>query len=161
MSDVHLVSIGGGAISLTHRPKLKDFSTLHAEGVTHVVTLLAETEGARQLGEAATRAGLGWIWVPFHGGAVPAPERTQDLRQVLRQLSAIVEGGGKLVIHRSAGIHRTGMFGYALLRQLGLSAEAARARLAELRQVTAEGVGPDRLAWGDALVEPQACSELE
>ncbi|NNC15830.1 hypothetical protein HJC22_08825 [Corallococcus exiguus] len=77
---------------------------------------------------------------------------------MLRQLSAIVEGGGKLVIHCSAGIHRTGMFGYALLRQLGLSADAARARLAELRQVTAEGVGPDRLAWGDAMVEPWSCT---
>jgi protein-tyrosine phosphatase len=153
MSDIHLVSIDGGAIALTHRPKLKDLSALRAEGVTHVVTLLAENEGARQIGEATTRAGLGWIWVPFHGGAVPAPERAQELRQVLHQLRDLVVHGGKLVIHCSAGIHRTGMFGYALLRQLGLSAETSRAKLKELRQVTAEGVGPDRLAWGDTLAE--------
>ena len=48
----------------------------------------------------------------FLGGAVP------------------VEGGGKRGLHCSAGIHRTGMLGYALLRQLGLSAEAARSNTA-------------------------------
>jgi protein-tyrosine phosphatase len=159
MSDIHLVPVGAGALALTHRPKLKDFPALRAEGVTHVITLLAENEGARQLGEAATRAGLGWIWVPFHGGAVPDAARTDELRQVFRELRELVAAGHSLLVHCSAGIHRTGMFGYALLRQLGLGAEAARAKLMELRQVTAEGVGPDRLAWGDALAEPVASQE--
>jgi hypothetical protein len=44
------------------------------------------------------------------------------------------------------------MICYALLRLLGLPADNARAKLAELRGVTAEGVGADRLAWGDTLV---------
>jgi hypothetical protein len=46
---------------------------------------------------------------------------------------------------------RTGMFGYALLRRLRLLADGARTVLAELRAVTAQGVGADRLAWGHAL----------
>jgi protein tyrosine/serine phosphatase len=66
-------------------------------------------------------------------------------------LCELIAAGGRLVVHCSAGIHRTGMFGYALLRQFGLDPEVARAKLAELRQVTAHGVGPDRLAWGDRL----------
>ncbi len=45
------------------------------------------------------------------------------------------------------------MLGYALVRQCGLDQEAARAKLAELRQATADGVGPDRLAWGDRLAD--------
>jgi protein-tyrosine phosphatase len=153
MSDIKLVPIGAGALALSHRPKLKDFPTLRAEGVTHVVTLLAENEGASQLGNAATRAGLDWIWVPFHGAGVPDAARSSALRQVLRELRDLIRAGNKLFIHCSAGIHRTGMFGYALLRQLGLSEAAARAKLADLRQLTAEGVGQDRLAWGNALVE--------
>jgi len=33
----------------------------------------------------------------------------------------------------------------------GTDREAALEKLAELRQVTADGAGADRLAWGDAL----------
>jgi protein-tyrosine phosphatase len=66
-------------------------------------------------------------------------------------IAAAIARGGKVVVHCSAGIHRTGMIGYALLRQLGLSADAAREKLSALRSVTAEGVDSDRLAWGDSL----------
>jgi hypothetical protein len=43
------------------------------------------------------------------------------------------------------------MFGYALLRVAGLAREAALEKLRELRVVTAEGVGTDRIEWGDRI----------
>ncbi len=51
---------------------------------------------------------------------------------------------------------RTGMFGYALLRVAGLDREAALATLRELRAVTADGVGTERLAWGDRMADALA-----
>jgi protein-tyrosine phosphatase len=151
MSEPKLVAVGGGALALTHRPRLRDIPGLSAQGVTHVVTLLAEREGARTIGEAVQRAGLTWIWCPLDGGDPPGAARTTELAPVLAELAALIAGGAAVVIHCSAGIHRTGMIGYALLRQLGRGPEAARAELAELRTVTSEGVGEERLAWGDAL----------
>lgn len=149
--DIALVSIGGGALALSHRPKLKSLPALRALGVTHLVTLLTEREGARQIGDVAVAAGLSWIWTPLDGGDVPSEARTAELRATLTELTSVITGGGQVVVHCSAGIHRTGMFGYALLRQLGLAAGEAREKLAELRGVTADGVGDDRLAWGDSL----------
>jgi protein-tyrosine phosphatase len=149
--DVVLVRVGGGALALTHRPKLKSLPALRALGATHLVTLLSEREGARQIGDAAIAAGLTWIWAPLDGGGVPSEDRTRELRPVLREVADVIAGGGRVVVHCSAGIHRTGMFGYALLRQVGLSAEDARGKLGELRGVTADGVGSHRLAWGDAV----------
>jgi protein-tyrosine phosphatase len=149
--DIALVSVGGGALALTHRPRLKSLPALRALGVTHLVTLLTEREGAREIGDAAIEAGLTWIWSPLDGGDVPSEARTVELGAVLARLTSVITGGGQVVVHCSAGIHRTGMFGYALLRQLGLAAGQARAKLTELRGVTAEGVGDDRLKWGDSL----------
>ncbi len=153
MSDPALVPVGAGALALTHRPKHKNVPRLTALGVTHVVTLLAEREGAREIGEAVRRAGLTWIWCPLENGQPPDAGRTAELRPVFVELAALVAGGAKVVVHCSAGIHRTGMFGYALLRQIGLDPVTARAKLAELRAVTGEGVGDARLAWADALVQ--------
>lgn len=114
-----------------------------------MVTLLTEREAARDIGEAARHAGLSWLWIPMDGASVPDAARTKALLPSLDEVASIIARGGRVVVHCSAGIHRTGMFGYALLRRLGLAPEAARARLAELRAVTAEGVGAERLAWGD------------
>jgi predicted protein tyrosine phosphatase len=152
-SDVVLVPVAGGALALTHRPKLKTIPALRGLGATHLVTLLAEREGAKQIGSAATAAGLTWLWMPLDGGDVPCAARTAELRPRLVAIATTIGNGSKVVVHCSAGIHRTGMIGYALLRQLGMSADAAREKLPELRSVTAEGVGSDRLAWGDSLVD--------
>jgi hypothetical protein len=148
---VALVDVGGGRLALTHRPKLVDFAKLRTGGVTHLVTLLSEREGAPQLGDAAKAAGLAWIWIPLPNGDPPSPERTAELVPHLDEVVATIRAGGGVVVHCSAGIHRTGMIGNALLRRLGLSEPDARAKLAELREVTAKDVGAARLAWGDAL----------
>src|SRR6185295_4277957 len=144
---------GPGALALTHRPKRTALPTWKAAGVTHVVTLLAEREGARDIGDAATRAGLEWIWVPIANAAVPDETETQRLVPAIDHIVGVLRQGGHVAIHCSAGIHRTGMFGYAVLRRLGLSRDEAHAKLGELRAVTAEGVGADRLGWGDQIAE--------
>ncbi|MCE9572881.1 MAG: hypothetical protein K8W52_06970 [Deltaproteobacteria bacterium] len=59
MSDFTLVPIHGGALALTRRPKRKDLPELPARGVPHLVTLLAEREGAREIGFASS-PGRAW-----------------------------------------------------------------------------------------------------
>lgn len=49
----------------------------------------------------------------------------------------------------SAGIHRTGMVTYGLLRSLGNEKTEAAQILQSLREVTSSQVGEDRLLWGD------------
>jgi protein-tyrosine phosphatase len=144
-----LVPVGGGALALTHRPKRKALAAWKASGVTHVVTLLTEREGARDIGAAVADAGVSWLWIPMDGAKVPDAARTEELLPALNEVAAILARGGCVVVHCSAGIHRTGMFGYALLRRLGLVPEEAHATLVALRAETAAGVGAERLAWGD------------
>jgi protein-tyrosine phosphatase len=57
-------------------------------------------------------------------------------------------------VHCSAGIHRTGMLTYGLLRSMGMSGAAALATLHALRPETGEGVGEVRLAWGEQFGPP-------
>jgi protein-tyrosine phosphatase len=151
VADVRLVGVGAGAIALTHRPKVRALPALRAVGVTHLVTLLSRQEGAPALGAAAQAAGLGWTWVELPNGQQPAPERRDEIAGGLAKVAALVGEGAKVAVHCSAGIHRTGMFGYALLRTCGLEPAAARETLAALRAVTAEGVGEQRLAWAEDL----------
>lgn len=57
-----------------------------------------------------------------------------------------------IYLHCSAGIHRTGFFAYILLRLMGFDAAAALNELAELRGVTANQVGDDRIKLAEGTV---------
>lgn len=151
VADIRLVSVGAGAIALTHRPKVRALPALRAAGVTHLVTLLSRREGAAALGAAAQAAGLDWTWVGLPNGQQPPPELRDEIAAGLAKVAALVDAGARVVVHCSAGIHRTGMFGYALLRTCGLEPAAARETLAALRAATADGVGDQRLAWAEDL----------
>lgn len=148
---VNLVPVGGGELALTHRPKKKDVPALRAVGVTHVVTLLTESEGAKEIGALVANAGMAWLWCPLRGADVQAT--VHEVGPALAGAASALSVGGVLVVHCSAGIHRTGMFGYALLRCVGLDAVEAVAKLRLLREVTADGVGDERIRWGDHIAE--------
>jgi protein-tyrosine phosphatase len=142
-------SVGGGRLAVFHRPKVDLLPKLQSNGCTHILTLLSENEKAEKLGRAVERLGLQWIWVPLPNGDPPSIVRSEELRVTLKALAKILSEGGSILIHCSAGIHRTGMISNALLRLLGLSAIEAKAALLQMRQVTHDGVGEHRLAWGE------------
>lgn len=149
--ELKLVPVGGGTLALTHRPKKRDLPEYRGAGVTHLLTLLTEPEGAIELGALAKSAGLAWLWCPLEGAATSAS--VELVGPALHAAGAAVREGGSLVVHCSAGIHRTGMFGYELLRTLGLDRSTATSTLHELRATTALGVGEERLRWGDRIAE--------
>lgn len=140
-----------GHLAIDHRPKLKFVQRLPEYGATHVFTLLSKSEGAERLGAAVTMAGLGWIWLPLKTGDPPTDEQRPTILRAFAELRSVLANGGRVFVHCSAGIHRTGMITYAFLRHSGLAPEEAVATLEGLRPVTAHGVGQHRCDWGDSF----------
>ncbi|MBZ0234754.1 MAG: tyrosine-protein phosphatase [Deltaproteobacteria bacterium] len=146
------IDLGGGRLTVRGRPSHKALPGLRSDGCTHIVTLLSEREGAPQLGAAVRAAGLGWFWLPLPNGTPPIGDARDRAAQAIAEMSRLIDGGSSLLIHCAAGIHRTGMIAYALLRWRGLAPEVALERLGAMRSHTREGVGEPRLLWGDELV---------
>ena len=142
----------GGSIIIGHRPGRHAIRVLGHKGVTHIVTLMSEAEGAKSIEEAVREAKICWIWFPMKSGNPPGKKRFAELKKVFAEILNALQSGGMVYIHCSAGIHRTGMIVYAFLRYSGIPVDHARSMLTELRLVTAESVGEERLAWGDRLV---------
>lgn len=139
-----------GAVSIGHKPGSKiSYKVLQENGITTILTLLNQNEGVLLIEKDAKKAGLNWIWFPF---SASNPLQGEDLKKawdLYAQLKKELEAGCKIYIHCSAGIHRTGMITYGLLRYLGNDKQTARTFLIKLRRVTAEPVGEERLLWGD------------
>lgn len=152
VDQLHLVSAGLGSLSARGRPSLETLAALQQhKGITGVVTLLQHDESsgyAQQLGEACERLGLKWWHAPLAGpkamGLVreAVPRLSQEdldsfkqIRHIKQQLELTCE---KLVVHCAAGLHRTGLFLYLLLRELGASPESAQEKLRQMRQETCD-----------------------
>ena len=65
------------------------------------------------------------------------------------KLKKILAAGGRIFVHCAAGIHRTGMIIYGLLRSMSFTQDVAKTTLHTLRPVTGEGLGESRFEWGN------------
>lgn len=147
------VSARRGWLALTHRPKLRGMPDLRAEGCTRLVTLLSAREGAARIGELAREAGLAWTWLPLETARPPTGDAAwRQVAQGLTALAEFLDAGDAIALHCSAGIHRTGMIAYALLRTLGDPPAQALDHIERMRPITRTGMTRERQDFGDAIV---------
>jgi hypothetical protein len=147
---VSWVQVGNGFLAIGHKPGGKtSFEGLKEEGTSTVLTLLHENEGASLIGKRVQAVQIGWIWFPFSASQPHGSETIAEVHALYTGLSDLLHTGNKIYIHCSAGIHRTGMITYGLLRFLGKEKSEAFELLQNLRAVTAAQVGEERLLWAD------------
>lgn len=141
-------------IFLGPRPGKKSMDTLKGLSLTHCCTLLSQREGGADIEKICNRLDVGWVWLPVEGGRVEILRAT-DIRGLISKLCTALEETPepRLYFHCSAGIHRTGFMAYLLLRLKGLDSEAALVALAELRSVTADQVGDERIALAEEVAQ--------
>lgn len=147
--QVHWFPVSNGHLALGHRPKKKSIPTFRDQGTTHILTLLSEGEGALEIGKAVEQAGIAWLWFPLESATAPKADQDLAFLQLYLKLRDTLAGIGRIYIHCSAGIHRTGMIAFGLLRNVGFSVEQAKVALQSLRSETSAGVGEERLNWGN------------
>ena len=152
MSILTWVPVRGGHLAVSGRPKARAFPTIASEGATHVLTLLAAKEDAPSLGKLVESAGMEWIWFPLENGNPLPKARDAEVASLLGEVKRLLDQNARILIHCSAGIHRTGMIANAILRWTGHDAHVAREKLAQLRTITAEGMGDRRLAYALSLI---------
>ncbi len=153
MSELVWTSIGQGQIALSNRPKLKSIPKLREQGCQRIVTIQGHNEQPRQIEQAARSAGISWTWVPVGNGGFPTGETDRLMRLGLHDLVASLAAGESVLVHCSAGIHRTGMLVFALCRWLGLTESEALDLIAKMRTATREGLQAEHLAWGNQVVD--------
>ncbi len=151
--DCTWVSLGNGQLTLWHRPGSKTASKLKEFGCDCVVTLLSSREGAESIGNLVENVGIEWFWLPIENGQPPQGEASDALVLALPALADRLEAGRSMLIHCSAGIHRTGMVAYALLRWYGQNEEQALAAIGEMRPHTRKGIQRKQIDWGNKVVQ--------
>lgn len=130
------VALGPHHITASGAPGRRRFPGWPEAGVTDVITLQREDERPAWLPEACAEQGIAWHHAPLSGKHLAAPGDPESLARLV----ALVEGfeePRRIVVHCSAGLHRTGVALYTLFRAQGLGEEEALERLRWARALTA------------------------
>src|SRR5687768_16721242 len=77
-------------------------------------------EGAEQIGSLVQESRMRWIWVPLPDGNPP-----RVFPNGIVQIENALHEGASVLIHCSAGMHRTGMIALSVLRRTGMTEEKA------------------------------------
>ncbi len=148
--DINWVPVHKGFLAIGHKPGGRiSFEGLKQTGTTAVITLLHENEGALQIGHQLEKQKIIWKWFPFSASSPHSGNQVDQVYDLFSSSEQLLAEGARIYIHCSAGIHRTGMISYGLLRYLGYPEAEALQKLRSLREVTAEQVGSERLQWAN------------
>jgi protein-tyrosine phosphatase len=167
-SDTHPLRIaeldapGGGKIGLTFCPGKRqdealgcwrrhlksDLDVIEKWGANTVITLVEphelESLNVPELGSEVQARGVAWLHLPIVDNWIPdaAFEASWDAES--RALHAILDRGGRLLVHCKGGLGRAGMIATRLLIERGSSADEAitavrRAQPGAVENTTQEG----------------------
>ncbi len=158
VSEINIcyIHVLNGALAIGPRPRLKKLKEYRELGTSHIWTLLSDKEGALDIKKATNKAGLKWLWLPLANAKPPEEALFSEINQRFSECKSVLQGGGSIYLHCSAGIHRTGMILYAFLRYLNYSESESLTMIGGMRALTLEGVGPDRVAWGNVKFGSQS-----
>jgi protein-tyrosine phosphatase len=126
------------ALGLTWQRDLSaDLEVVRAWGAQAVVTLLEPQElaalGVQDLGAMVQGYGMQWLHLPIRDGCAPDGRFEARWTTAAPQLSGVLRGGGRVLVHCRGGLGRAGTVAARLLIERGLAPSLAIARVRAAR----------------------------
>lgn len=132
-----------GRLSLWHFPSERHLTEVSKLGCNVIVTLQGESENSKMnmIPRICKSLDMEWIqldfWTNYYSNSPQVVKLVESIVSHLRS-------GHSVLIHCAAGIHRTGICVYAVLRRMGYSSEETLSFICKLRKLTFERCGMDR-----------------
>lgn len=134
------VPFGAHELTASGAPGKRRLPGWEEAGLTDVITLQREDEMNAAIPQSCAERGWRWHHIPLSGKKLEAatdPESLLALAELARDLVTTPEPPRRIVVHCSAGLHRTGVALFLMLRVTGYEKEDALALIQKARALTA------------------------
>lgn len=144
---------GRGRLALSERPKIKEIKKLNNDQCDRVITILGgRGENARQIGLEVESCRMHWDWIKVgKATSFSLAERIELKHAIVTTLTAL-KSGESVIIHCSAGLHRTGLLAYCVLRSAGMTRNEALEVITKMRKETALALEERYLSEAENLI---------
>ncbi len=139
-ADSFWLPLLSGRITATGAPSQKRLHSWKSAGVTDVVTLLRRDEMNGWLPDECLAVGINWHHFPLSGRNLGTRHDMETLARLPKLVSLLEDSSHELsvVVHCAAGLHRTGVFLYLLLRTAGFNEDETVLMIAQARPLAAD-----------------------
>lgn len=142
-----------GQLALSERPKIKEIKKLKTDNCTRVVSLLGRRgENAHQIGSEVEAQGMLWDWIKVGTATDLPPMETVLLKNAATTIATALKSGESVIIHCSAGLHRTGILAYCILRNGGMTSDESLSAIGMMREETASALTGKYLETAESLI---------
>lgn len=129
----------GGALALSERPKIRELHKLKAGSCTHVISILAERgEKAGLIGKEVQQQSMTWHWIKISKITALTNKETSNFKMAVDLTILRFRENENVLVHCSAGLHRTGIFAYILLKKSGLTHHETLHFIRQMKPETAD-----------------------
>lgn len=143
------------------KPKRSDIAYLKKMyNINVIITILSDKEGAEEIHKYTEEEGeIKWIHLPIRGANMTCLKKEETIKMIIECLLELYEDMKKnkriIYIHCAAGLHRTGIILYTLLRITGETKENALNIIKDIRLETYKYCGEHRINYAESyLVKP-------
>jgi len=143
--------LGAGRLALSQRPKVKEIKDLTNIGCDQLVTILSVKDRPQNIGAEVEACGLQWHWLKVANANKVSDQERLLFKSLVHTVYAAILDNKSVLVHCSAGLHRTGMFAYALLRHANLDQAKALEIIGQMRPATQEALEDKYLNLAEGL----------
>ncbi len=140
-----------GRLALSERPKVKEIKGLVSTDCHQIVIILSVKDRPQNIGVEAEACGVQWQWLKVANASKITDQERLLFKSMVHTIYKAILDNQSVLVHCSAGLHRTGMFAYALLRHANLDREEALEVIKQMRPVTWEALEEKYLTLAETL----------
>jgi len=155
----HQLKNSNSKITCFRRPNLRSIPVLkEVYGLNSILSCIIKKEKPEMIESKAKESNIKFFNIPFRKAKKNFLEKDSTIKMLVEEIRKMYENLINdtlcLLVHCAAGIRRTGIVVYCLLRMNGESKESALEILLKLREETRNGIGDYRLEYAEKYLLP-------
>ncbi len=153
----HQLNDSQSKITCFRRPSLKSIPVFkEVYGLNAILSCITKNEKPQLIENVAREAGISFFNIPFKKAKPNSLEKPETVKmlvdEILQMYDNIMTQPLTILVHCAAGVRRTGIVVYSLLRLNGETKESALEIILKLREETRNGIGDYRIEYAERKI---------
>jgi protein tyrosine/serine phosphatase len=153
-------------ITCFRRPSLRSIPAFkEVYGLNAILSCITSNEKPQLIESKAKETGISFFNIPFRKAKPFSLEKKETKEMLIAEIkniyNTIITENLTILVHCAAGVRRTGIIVYCLLRLNGETKDTALEIILKLREETRNGIGDYRIEYAEKYIIPHLLNSKE